>query len=410
MLTRILPPAGPARLLAYVTMVMSLGQGLWMAISAIYAVTQVHLTPAQLGISVGASAAVVLLLSIPLGAMADRIGPRTVQLWSFLALAPLTAALLLVDGFWAYLAVSVVQAIAYRSGNNARKAMIAAVVPKGERVMVMAAIRAGLNVSISIGACLSGLVIAWGSPTGYHAAVLFTAVCFLATGLLTLREAPVPPVPASAGSAFAVLRDVPFLAFTVLDGLLTMHTLLLEVVLPLWVLKHTGAPGWMSAVILLTNTCFVVAFQTKVARGTDDLRSAARASRQGALSVAAACLLFALSGGSGWPLAVTLLLAGALLHAWGEIRQAAGSWTIAFDLAPDHAQGQYQGTYKMGADIGKTFAPALFAWLVLEHGADGWLVLGAAFAVLGAAMPLVVAVGARRRPAAEPASEPIAAG
>ncbi|MEU8508508.1 MFS transporter [Streptomyces brevispora] len=403
MLTRILPPPGPVRLLTVITMVMSLGQGLWMAINAIYAVTMVHLTAGQLGVSLGISAALVLMSSIPLGHLADRTGPRSVQMWSFLSLAPLTAGLLFVHGFWSYLLVTSVQGLAYRAANNARKAMIAANVPQKNRAHVMAYIRAALNATMAIGACLSGLVLAWGERIGYQGAVLFTALCFLATGLLTVKEAPVPPVPASAGAAFAVLRDVPFLMFTALDGLLVTHALLLDLVLPLWVIHHTDAPRWMSAVILLINTAFVVAFQTRAARGTGDLRSASWASLQGAGCVAVACLVFSLTSSTGVVAAVGLLVVGALLHALGEIRQAAGSWTITFDLAPDHAQGQYQGTYKMGGDIGKMFAPALFAWLIIDHGTIGWIVLGVSYAVLGAAMPAVVARGVRSRAAAEPA-------
>ncbi|MFE7778546.1 MFS transporter [Streptomyces sp. NPDC057445] len=397
MLTRILPPPGPARLLTVITMVMSLGQGLWMAINAVYAVTVVRLTPGELGISLGVAAAIVLLSSIPLGHLADRAGPRTVQMWSFLALGPLTAALLFVNGFWSYLIVSSVQAIAYRAGNNARKAMIAGLVPKADRVGVLAYVRAAQNVSVAIGACLAGLALAAGSVPGYRAAVLFTALTFLVTGALTAMEAPVPPVPASAGAAFAVLRDVPFLMFTALDGLLVTHALLLDVVLPLWVLQHTDAPRWMSAAILLVNTAFVVAFQVRAARGTGEPKAAAWASLQGAGCVSVACVVFALSDGASLVPACLLLVAGALVQALGEVRQAAGSWTIAFELAPDHAQGQYQGTYKMGGDIGKMFAPALFAWLVLGHGALGWIVLALAYTGLGAAMPVVVARGARMR-------------
>ena len=106
-------------------------------------------------------------------------------------------------------------------------------------------------------------------------------------------------------------------------------------------------------------------------------------------------LLFALTDDADVVAACVLLGVGALLHAFGEIRQAAGSWTIVFDLAPDHAQGQYQGTYKMGGDIGKMFAPAVFTWLIIGHGALGWVVLAVAYAVLGAAVPAVVALGGR---------------
>ncbi|MEU9031179.1 MFS transporter [Streptomyces sp. NPDC048383] len=397
MLNRLLPPPGPARMLAVITMVMSLGQGLWIAISVLYAVTIVRLTPGELGISLGVAAALVLLSSIPLGHLADRAGPRTVQMWSFLALAPLTAVLLLVEGFWAYLVVTSVQGLAYRAGNNARKAMIAANVPRIDRVRVTAQIRAAINASVAVGACLAGLVIAWGAPVGYGGALLFTALCFLVTGLLTAKEPPVPPVPASAGAAFAVLRDVPFLLFTALDGLLLTHALLIDIVLPLWVIQHTDAPRWMGAVILVINTAVVVAFQTKAVRGTEDPRSASWAGLQGAGCVAAACGLFALTGGAGAVTACVLLVLGALVHALGEIRQAAASWTIVFGLAPDHAQGQYQGTYKMGGDLGRIMAPAAFTWLIIEQGVIGWIVLAVSYVLLGAAMPVVVARGVRER-------------
>ncbi|MFG2528939.1 MFS transporter [Streptomyces sp. NPDC048516] len=383
-------------------MVMSLGQGLWMAINAIYAVTVVHLTPGQLGVSVSVAAAIVLVCSIPLGHLADRTGPRTVQMWSFLASAPLTAALLFVSGFWTYLVVVSAQAIAYRAGRSARKAMIAGLILPADRVSVLAYVRAASNVSVSIGACLAGLVLAAGSRLGYQGAVLFTAVAFLLTGALTAREPRVPPVPATAGSALAVLRDGPFLTFTILDGLLTTHALLLDVVLPLWVLRRTDAPRWMSAIILVVNTVLVVGTQTKAARGTDTPAAAARASLQGAGCVAVACVVFAMSDEAALVPACLLLVSGALAHALGEVRQAAGSWAIAFDLAPDHAQGQYQGTHAMGADLGKMFAPAVFTWLVLEHGALGWIVLAVGFAALGTAMPAVVSRGVRMRSGSDP--------
>ncbi len=410
MLKGVLPPPGPVRMITVITMVMSLGQGLWMALSAIYAVAVLHLTPDQLGLSVSVAAAIVLLLSIPLGHLADRCGPRTVQMWSFLVLAPLTTALLFVDRFWPYLAVVSAQAIAYRSGRSARKAMIAGLIPPADRVTALAFVRAGSNASVSVGACLAGLVLGLGSRGAYHAAVVFIAVCFLLTGLLTAREPAVPPVPAGKGAALRVLRDRPFLYFVVTDGLLTTHALLLDVVLPLWVLRHTGAPCWMSAVILLVNTVFVVVFQSRAARGTDTPASSARASLQGGLSVAAACLVFACSSGAGLLPACLLLLVGALVHALGEIRQAAGSWGVAFDLAPETAQGQYQGTHAMGIDLGRMFAPAVFTWLVLGHGAPGWIALAVAFAVLAVCMPAVVALGVRSRAGAATPEEAAPAG
>ncbi len=397
MLSRFLLPPGPVRLYSILSAIMTLGQGLWLALNAIYAVTVVHLTPRQLGVCASVAAAIVLLFSIPLGHLADRLGPRGVQMWSFVILAPLTAGLLFVHGFWPYLALVSAQGIAYRAGRSARKALVAGLVPPADRVRVLAYVRAATNVGVSVGACLAGLTLAAQSLLAYRAAMLFTATCFLVTGLLTALEPRVPPVPAKAGPALAVLRDWPFLTFTVLDGLLSTHAVLLDVVLPLWVLNHTRAPKWMSAAILLTNTILVVVAQTRAARGADTPPAAARASMQGAGCVAGACLIFALSSGAGLLAACLLLVAGGVAHALGEVRQAAGSWGIAYDLAPDHAMGQYQGTHAMGQDIGKMIAPAIFTSLTLVLGGPGWVVLAVVFAGLGALTPPVVAAALRKR-------------
>ncbi|URM92505.1 MFS transporter [Streptomyces sp. MRC013] len=404
MLSRLLPPRGPARTLTGITLVHTLGQGLWMALNAIYATTVLHLSPGQFGIGVGVAAGVALAVSTPTGHLADRVGPRAVQIWSFLALGPLTAGLLFVRGFGPYVLLVSVQAVAYSASRSARMAMVAGLVPPADRVSVRAYLRATSNVSVSVGAALAGLLLVLDSVGAYRLAVVFNASTYLLTGLLTLLLPAVAPQPARPGPALIVLRDRPYLAFVVLDGLLSMHNLLLDVVLPLWVLHHTGAPRWVIAAILLTNTIAVVLLQVRAARGTDEPSAAARASRSGSLCLAAACVVFAFTDGASPALACALLLAGALAHVLGEVRQSAGSWGMSFGLAPEHAQGQYQGTYAMGADMGKMIAPALLTWLVIEYGAVGWAVMAAGFALVGAAMPLVVT---RARRNAKP--DPVAA-
>ncbi|MFD5782213.1 MFS transporter [Streptomyces sp. NPDC126933] len=405
MLSRVLPPRGSARTLTWITLVHTMGQGLWMALGAIYAISVLKLSPGQFGIGVGVAAGVALALSTPTGHLADRVGPRAVQIWSFVALGPLTAAMLVIDGFAQYLLVMAAQAVAYSGSRSARMAMVAGLIPPEDRVSVRAYLRATSNVSVSVGAGIAGVLLAVGTTEAYRVAVVFNALTYLITGLLTLLLPSVPPQPARSGPALVVLRDRPFLTFVVLDGLLSMHNLLLDVVLPLWVLSHTDAPRWMIAVILLTNTVSVVLLQVRAARGTEEPTSAARASRTGSWWLGIACVIFSFSEGAPALVACALLVLGALAHVLGEIRQSAGSWGISFGLAPEHAQGQYQGTYAMGSDIGKMIAPAVLTWLVIEHGTAGWLVMAVGFAALGAAMPAVVSWAGRTKKAPSPAHQ-----
>ncbi|MEU7998863.1 MFS transporter [Micromonospora sp. NPDC049060] len=403
-LSRLLPPAGSSRTLTVITLVHTLGQGLWMAISAIFATSVVGLSVGEFSSGLVVAALVALALSTPTGHLADRIGPRVVQIWSFVLLGPLTAALLFVHDVAAYIAVLSLQAVAYSASRSARMAMIAGLIPPADRVRVRAYLRATSNVSVSVGALIAGVLLTVDTPTAYRSAVLVNAVAYTVAGLLTVLLPAVAPQPPRPGPKLEVLRDRPYLSFVVLDGLLSMHYLLLDVVLPLWVVRHTQAPRWMVAAILLINTVGVVLFQVRAARGTDEPVAAARAVRFGALFLAVACVVFASSAHVSALFASLLLVVGALAHVMGEIRQAAGSWGISFGLAPEHAQGQYQGTYAMGTDLGKMIAPAVLAWLAIQHGTAGWLAIAVGFAAIGSAVPFVVAWANRHRPAPQLAS------
>ncbi|HET8681964.1 MAG TPA: MFS transporter, partial [Micromonosporaceae bacterium] len=66
-----------------------------------------------------------------------------------------------------------------------------------------------------------------------------------------------------------------------------------------------------------------------------------------------------------------------------------GSWAYGFGLAPEHAQGQYQGLFAMSSQLGQMVTPVLAAVLLTQLGAAGWLVFAVVFAATGAVAPAV---------------------
>jgi hypothetical protein len=96
-------------------------------------------------------------------------------------------------------------------------------------------------------------------------------------------------------------------------------------------------------------------------------------------------------------MAIALLIVGSFVHVLGELRQSAAGWGISFGLAPAHAQGQYQGAYSMGFQLGHLVSPLLLTTVVLGLGQVGWVLLGVLFVATGAAVPPVVAWAGRRR-------------
>ncbi|MEH0825693.1 MULTISPECIES: MFS transporter [unclassified Micromonospora] len=403
---RLLPEPGPARTLALSTLVNTVGRGTWLTVSALFLTRSVGLSVAQVGVGLTVTALVSLVASTPMGYLADRHGPRGIQLAALVASGVFTAALVAVRSFPTFLLVGVLMAVADAASRGARGALIAGAVPADQRVRTRAWLRAVTNVGISVGAVVAGVGLAADTRTAYVALILLDCVTYLLAAAVLLRLAPVPPVPAPAhGPRLIALRDRPFLAFTVLDGLMSMHFGLLNIALPLWIADHTTAPHWLISACMLVNTVTVVLFQVRASRGTEELPGAARAARRAGVVIAVACALFAASAGVPTAAAVALLLAGALVHVVGELWHAAAGWGISFGLAPARAQGQYQGAYGMGMQLGGMVAPVVVTSLAVGWGAPGWLLLGGMFVLLGALVPPVVRWAARTRPA-EPVAEP----
>ena len=97
--------------------------------------------------------------------------------------------------------------------------------------------------------------------------------------------------------------------------------------------------------------------------------------------------------------AVVLVVLAAVVHVLGELWMSTGSWAIVFGLSPETAQGQYQGTYFAGRQIGDTVAPPLITACVLGLHMAGWFVLSALF-VLGAVLYRPIINLVRPQPAA----------
>ncbi|OKI89435.1 MFS transporter [Micromonospora sp. CB01531] len=407
---RLLPEPGPARTLALSTLVNTVGRGTWLTASALFLTRSVGLTVAQVGVGLTITALVSLVASTPMGYLADRLGPRGLQIAALLASAGFTAALVAVRSFAGFLVVGVLMAVADSATRGARGALIAGAVPPDQRVRTRAYLRAVTNVGISVGTVLAGVALAADTRTAYVSLILLDCATYLVAAAVLLRLSPVPPVPAPAhGPRLIALRDRPFLAFTVLDGLMSMHFGLINIALPLWIAGHTSAPRWLISACLLVNTVVVVLFQVRASRGTEELTGAGRAARRGGAVIAVACALFAASGGVPTTVAVPLLLGGALVHVVGELWHAAAGWGISFGLAPAHAQGQYQGAYGMGMQLGSMVAPVVVTTLAVGWGVPGWLLLGGLFLLLGVLVPPVVAWAGRTRPV-EPAAAPVPVG
>ncbi|MFD7258602.1 MFS transporter [Streptomyces sp. NPDC059874] len=406
MTLRIPPPPGAPRRLAAAQLSNSVGDGAYYVCSALYFTRVVGLSPAQIGLGLTVAWAVGSVAGVPLGALADRRGPRGTSAVLAVATAASVFSFLFIRSFWAFLPAVVVYATAQCGLAAARQALLAGLVAPERRTGVLAHLQSMLNGGLALGAALGGLALGADTERAYLAVFVLDAVSFLACAAVLLRLPAVAPVPGRAAGEprLAVLRDRPYALVTVLNAVLLLRMPLLSLAVPLWIVQRTHAPGWLVSALFVLNTVGVMLFQVRVARPVTGLDSARRAVRVSGLVMAASCVVFSLSAlpGAGGP-AAALLVVGAVLQVDAEMRQSAGCWQIGFSLAPADRIGQYQGFFGTGVPVARTLGPLVLTSLLLVWGIPGWLLLGAL--LLGASYGMGPAV--RRAQAAMEGGRPL---
>lgn len=392
----LLPAPGPTRVLAAATLVNTFGNGLFLAGSVLFFTRSVGLTAGQVGLGLTTAGLLGLLAGLPAGRLADRRGAREVLVGLLVLQGGAMACFSLVRGFGSFVLVAVAFTVLDRASNAVRQGLVAAVLAPEQRVPGRAYLRAVTNLGISGGAALGGLALAADTREAYVALVLGNAVsCVLAAVVLLRLPRGVRRTAAEAGSTLLALRDRPYLAVTALSSVLGLHYALLEVAVPLWVVRHTDAPITVVALLFLVNTACCVLLQVRVARVATDVPTSATAVRRGGHLLGLSCLVFAASTLGGPALAVAVLVAAALVNVAGELYTAAGAWGLGFGLAPEHAQGQYQGLSSTGFAAAQGLGPLLVTATAVQ-GVWGWAALAVLFAGAGSAMPPLVAWAERQ--------------
>src|SRR6266536_1014201 len=234
-----LAPPGQAsvRRLMWATLITSFGNGAWYTCWALFLTRTVGLSPARVGIGITIAGAIGLLASAPLGMLADRLGTAAVLVPLSLLQAAGFVAYLAVRDFWAFLPVACATVATDR------------------------------------------VAIAFDSRAAYLAVALVNAGSFLVYALTVAALPSVGRHPLPRPTATAALRDLPYLTLAAIAGVLALCWGMLSSGLPLWVARHTLAPLWTSAVIVLFNALTIAALQIPVTRGVASPLRAARTAR-----------------------------------------------------------------------------------------------------------------------------------
>ncbi|GAA0585836.1 MFS transporter [Paractinoplanes ferrugineus] len=395
LIRQLAPPAGVVRVLALGNLIRTVGTGVVMSMSVLYFVGPVGLPVHTVGLGMSCAAVLAMMASVPAGHLADVLGARRAAQFFVIAQGLAVGTYLVVDSGAAFFAAAALTAVADAGSSAARGALVAASVPTAERVRARAYLRTATNLGVSLGAGAGALALAVDTRGGYLTALAFAGLCFLASAVTTTFVPAVATVRAAAGTRHSVLHvftDRRFLAVAALNVVLATNAGLLTVALPLWISAHTEAPTALYPLLLLVNTVLVVLLQLRFARLANDARQGARALRWASTALAVCCLVFAAAGALPGRLAVLVLVIGTVVHVVGELLHSTGAWAVSYDLAPPHAQGQYQGLFGMTSQIAGALVPLGASLLIVDWGWPGWLVFALALLAAGLAMPLAVRI------------------
>lgn len=380
------PARTAIRRLATAQALTSAGDGAVLAVSAVHFTTRVGLPAAIVALGLSLGAATSLTTTVPFGTLLDRIGARRALAAATVAAVAGLLLFAVAHTVPLYIAAYALFACGQSALAAGRQAVVATVVatvvaPEG-RVRARALLHTAVNIGIGAGSGLGALVLA----AGTNAVTVFfvDAGLFVFATALYLHSG--PDAPAERRTGWPALRDRRYVTLTLLAAVTQLTMPILSVTLPLWIVTRSTAPQWTSAVVLLANTVLVVLLQLPISRQVRDARTARRSLAVAGIFLTAACTVFGSLGASAHP--VVLALVGALLLTVAETTASAGAWHLAFSLAPEGHQGQYQALFATSTALARITGPIVLVPLVLTFGFLGWTLAGlgmlAAAAVLAA--------------------------
>ncbi|WP_063763253.1 MFS transporter [Streptomyces sp. NRRL WC-3742] len=394
---------GHQRALIAAIFVNRVGNGLFNTASVLYFTLVVHLPAAQVGAGLTIAGLCGLAAGLPAGNLADRFGARPVWMVGLCVQAVTMAAFVTIDSWLAFTVVATLDRLAATASNAAGGALVARAA--GDRP---AAFRARLrtfgNLGVVVGTLGAAFAVQINTRPAYTVLILANAASFAVAALITLAAVPNhAPLPRPEGHRqWTVLADRPYVSFVALYSAMGLHYQSVSLLLPFWLTSHTDAPRWTVAAVYAVNSGVCVLLQSRIGSTVETPRQGGRALRIGGLLFLVSCPLMALTADVPTWVAPVLAVLAVCVHSVGEVWESSGGYALGYGLAPDHAQGQYQGLLGIGFEAGQALAPLVLTGGVLALGHPGWLLLGLFFAGLGVAGPPLAAWGERGRAAEQP--------
>ena len=394
---RNLPPTKLERDLVWQCVLSAFATGTFLTGTAVYFTKIVGLSGAEVGLGMSIAAGVTLLLQLPMGRLADRVGAKPLWALASAVEAALYFAWPLIGGMVGFVLMLSVLAIFETAGRNARNVYRIAVFPREVRVRALAYMRAARNVGYTLGAGASGVALGIGTdavaliPLVTGGLLVLNAVLIASVLPVITRQVPVVEGDDPTTAAPPAWRNPGFVVLSVCNGVLSSNQVLLNVVVPLWLVERTDAPPTLLAWLFGTNTVLAVLLQVRASRVADSVDGSLRAVRWSGWAFIVSCALIAWTHETAGWVSILLIWIGHVTITGAELWQSAADWSFTSDLSDHRRLGDYQGVWGLGYQIEPIIFPALYTFLALQVGTPGWIVI----ALIGVTAAVVAHPAAR---------------
>lgn len=396
--------AATQRQLLVVSLIDSVGSGLFAAGSALFFTLYVGLSAAQVGSGLGLAAACGLLATLPLGRLADQFDAIGLLAVLLAVRGVLSLGYALVDNVGSFLVVAAALGFCERPTGPITQAVVAQVMVGERRLSSLARMRVVRNVGLGVGSVLTGWGLFVVGRATFPAVLAANSLSFLVSAVLLWRLR--SRMGASTRSRvrtrrLAAVRDRPFMFAAACNGVLCLHLTVLTSGISLWVVAEGLQPAAVAAVALAANTVLCVVLQIPLGRAVRDARTTARYAKAAAGALAVGGVLLAATAG-GSPVVVTVLVLLAVVAlSLGEIWQSTTAWYVANEMSPAGQEGQYIAAFSLGNSFQMVVGPLLIGAVLVPLGPAGWIAFAVLVSVTAFVYPLLIGRLARRVPPEE---------
>ncbi len=339
-------------MLAFATLVNRAGT-MVLPFLALFLTKERGLTPEVAGMVLAAYGGTALVTAPLAGRLSDRLGARRL---SIIALASSGVCFLvypLARTKLELIAATVVLAVLAESFRPAGMALVAALTPKNRRKEAFALHRLAVNLGMSIGPAVGGLIASRWFAAVFYVDGVTTLVGAAIMALALDRSVDVraaAPDEAPQESEMAAHRDARLLFFL---GALLLNAMVffqLDAALPLYLVTDLGLPESSFGLLYSGNTLLIIVFEVPLTSALT------RWPPNRALSLGA---FFVAVGFGSYMFATGFWSAFVSVVVWtvGEMILFPASAAYVSDLAPEGKSGEYMGFYSMAFAIAFALGP-----------------------------------------------------